>query len=710
MVYARAIVAGFDTDNLQDLICFADAFGSPRLREACLNFIELCNTKSNDRVWIDEVAAMQAYSHSHSHSHFSYMEDEIGQELRINFQNTNNKHNGSGDGHESHITPHMPSYQWGPMFQPPYQAYPFPWPPNKEVSRSRKKHVQDVDFDSSDSSSGSDSGRNKRSSSHKVIVKKINYITFAGDGRLEHESDDSSLNDDNVIEDKREDQKATQQWNIFENLLLKDADEEEEDKPSDRANTFEEEFVSNKFEDPNTLSSRNQPEFANKSSTNEKREEGDWFMRSLPDKVIQEESRDIFVDHIKSKDVVVNNPLAVQARSLIELPNSQIRTHDIIVDSESNVIPKRVETTSVNEPNDLFLVLERDTGGKQAVASWTPEMESGNSNYTKIVKVDSAKVNESKDKVFVRKGSTNETKSKALVGSRSKKSTETKTAMPKGISNKEDEKRKKTEELISQRQKRIAERSASSVKITKSDNQKAEFPSRNEIKSNKPVIKKSTIDRLSTARVVNTKVLPTPSKLGTKPTKVIPNRNSEPKPVTKVATNGNNRSHTLVSQSTVAADKKKVKMDNVKPQEKKISSKNLNGQKKIADVMNAKKLPKTSLIKKTDGTELSTPAKSNNTEAVIKVSHKPSSVHVKDIALPDSNGGSAIKAINSVTFRIDPNHGAKANNVVKVNHEVPVIPISVSPPGKQSPEKSNSKKKWISGFKKLLSFGGKKLN
>ena len=32
MVYARAIVAEFEIDNLEDLICFADAFGSPRLR------------------------------------------------------------------------------------------------------------------------------------------------------------------------------------------------------------------------------------------------------------------------------------------------------------------------------------------------------------------------------------------------------------------------------------------------------------------------------------------------------------------------------------------------------------------------------------------------------------------------------------------------------------------------------------------------------
>ncbi|GJS68277.1 COP1-interacting protein 7-like protein isoform X1 [Tanacetum coccineum] len=31
MVYTRALVTGFETDNLADLVCFADAFGSPRM-------------------------------------------------------------------------------------------------------------------------------------------------------------------------------------------------------------------------------------------------------------------------------------------------------------------------------------------------------------------------------------------------------------------------------------------------------------------------------------------------------------------------------------------------------------------------------------------------------------------------------------------------------------------------------------------------------
>lgn len=32
MAYARGLVAGFEIDNIDDLICFANAFGASRLR------------------------------------------------------------------------------------------------------------------------------------------------------------------------------------------------------------------------------------------------------------------------------------------------------------------------------------------------------------------------------------------------------------------------------------------------------------------------------------------------------------------------------------------------------------------------------------------------------------------------------------------------------------------------------------------------------
>ncbi|XP_065862136.1 COP1-interacting protein 7 [Euphorbia lathyris] len=60
MAYARALVTGFEMDSISDLISFADAFGASRLREACLNFMELCKKKNQDRLWMEEIAAMQA--------------------------------------------------------------------------------------------------------------------------------------------------------------------------------------------------------------------------------------------------------------------------------------------------------------------------------------------------------------------------------------------------------------------------------------------------------------------------------------------------------------------------------------------------------------------------------------------------------------------------------------------------------------------------
>ncbi|GAB2277885.1 COP1-interacting protein 7 [Dionaea muscipula] len=61
MVFARALAAGFEMDNLGDLLAFSDAFGASRLREACMTFMDLCKKKNEDRLWKDEVAAMQAF-------------------------------------------------------------------------------------------------------------------------------------------------------------------------------------------------------------------------------------------------------------------------------------------------------------------------------------------------------------------------------------------------------------------------------------------------------------------------------------------------------------------------------------------------------------------------------------------------------------------------------------------------------------------------
>ncbi|KAF5773516.1 hypothetical protein HanXRQr2_Chr13g0589451 [Helianthus annuus] len=42
MAYHRALVAGFETENMNDLIFFADHYGASHLREACIEFRDLC--------------------------------------------------------------------------------------------------------------------------------------------------------------------------------------------------------------------------------------------------------------------------------------------------------------------------------------------------------------------------------------------------------------------------------------------------------------------------------------------------------------------------------------------------------------------------------------------------------------------------------------------------------------------------------------------
>ncbi|KAL0363347.1 UNVERIFIED_CONTAM: COP1-interacting protein 7 [Sesamum calycinum] len=60
MAYARAVVAGYEMDIIDDLICFADTFGASRLRVACTDFKELYKKKHSDDIWMDELAAVKA--------------------------------------------------------------------------------------------------------------------------------------------------------------------------------------------------------------------------------------------------------------------------------------------------------------------------------------------------------------------------------------------------------------------------------------------------------------------------------------------------------------------------------------------------------------------------------------------------------------------------------------------------------------------------
>ncbi|MFQ6669845.1 hypothetical protein Gotur_034930 [Gossypium turneri] len=105
IAYARALVAGYEPDHIEDLLSFTDAFGASRLREACLNFMELCKRKNEDRLWMAEVATMQACSRPDlsylrtSGTALAGEENDPNQNLMMSLSST--KQNGSADASDA---------------------------------------------------------------------------------------------------------------------------------------------------------------------------------------------------------------------------------------------------------------------------------------------------------------------------------------------------------------------------------------------------------------------------------------------------------------------------------------------------------------------------------------------------------------------------------------------------------------------------------
>ncbi|GMJ05219.1 COP1-interacting protein 7 [Hibiscus trionum] len=362
MAYARALVAGYEPDSIDDLISFADTFGASRLREACINFMDLCKRKNEDRLWMAELAAMQA-----SRPDLSYLgtsgiilageENDPSQNLTINLPNL--KQAGSADASEvgsgdinpdgssasmdgkSQVQmpwpPHFPQYMQGfpgSGFQqmPPYQGYMYPgmpgaspyypgnmhWPPNvedssvargwepedhrsyKSASRSKKKSSKakgNESTESSDSSSESEPEKEvhkkkhgKKSSSRKVVIRNINYISSKRNGDNDSDSEENSDEDEFIDGDslkhqveeavgslgkqrkstsrhnkKRdgsmlrntqsyeadepgtkisEGEKRSDPWGAFQNLLLQDRDLDSSEVDKQPASSQEEYFAS----------------------------------------------------------------------------------------------------------------------------------------------------------------------------------------------------------------------------------------------------------------------------------------------------------------------------------------------------------------------------------------------------------------------------------------------------------------------------------
>lgn len=62
MAFARALAAGFNLENMDDLILFAECFGANRLRDACTKFMALCKKRQEAGLGLEDLELMAAES------------------------------------------------------------------------------------------------------------------------------------------------------------------------------------------------------------------------------------------------------------------------------------------------------------------------------------------------------------------------------------------------------------------------------------------------------------------------------------------------------------------------------------------------------------------------------------------------------------------------------------------------------------------------
>ncbi|GFZ04846.1 COP1-interacting protein 7 [Actinidia rufa] len=341
-------------------------------------------------------------------------------------------------------------------------------------------------------------------------------------------------------------------------------------KTKDR--TYEDLLYSQRAEELEKDSRVISSDYATDSSIIKSQIGGDWFPGNQSDKSATWDKgtrRNIFDgDYTTSgvgdrpqlennkKDVFVDDSFMVQARSMDKDPfDSQLKTDIYMVSDIAGATQQKISlpdnsqekvaTTGIFEPDDLCMVLGRNSDLETVIASWNPEMDYGNNNaltesIAKIPNEDladyvDAKLSSNNKGTNSKasgapggKASSKEARSKTSVGSlgtsrseimsRSKKpSSGSRTIDQKSKSEKEEENRKKKEELMIQRQKRIAERSAArgsnpatskrtsienkaAIVSVKNEKPKLQFPEQDKERLQKPILRNSTIDRLAAAK------------------------------------------------------------------------------------------------------------------------------------------------------------------------------------------------------------------
>ncbi|CAI9262996.1 unnamed protein product [Lactuca saligna] len=511
MAYARALVAGFETENMNDLILFADSFGASRLREACIEFIELCKKKHNDGLWMDELAAMAAYPPSElaytgtsgiliaTESNASTLMNDLNSEQNNPEDNTDQAPSTPANVTMQHPWPNqIPQYMYnfqgpqGPRYPYPYPGMPpyYPphmsWPTNddsghgrhhrsssKKKSKPRLSESSEEEEDDSngdgDSDSVSDSGtvskhekstkKNKKKSSKTVVIRNINYITSNrknSDGGSDNSDEDEV---DGVLEslvkhhsksskshEKKkkgadldtESGKRNENWDAFQNLLLKDDDVQDEHftikndmdmgsenyvKNQPKTGINNDSFVVPERSGVNESRKVNPQDFENgvrlkgrdssdgdmvisqrygestdgntgfrdlgsESSMIRNKREEDWFVVKNSEGTIVNSTfnddfgsmKNAFSSETTKKIVPIDDSFMVQPQTTAPY-ESQWRSTDVSMVEEvakPDATDGQAVKTGFYEPDELYLMVSRDSGVEPPVrSSWTPELDYG---------------------------------------------------------------------------------------------------------------------------------------------------------------------------------------------------------------------------------------------------------------------------------------------------------------------------------------------
>ncbi|XP_022935751.1 COP1-interacting protein 7-like isoform X1 [Cucurbita moschata] len=322
MAYARALVTGYELDHIDDLISFADAFGASRLREACINFMDLCKQKNEDKHWIDEIAAMQAFSQPA----FPYSETSgivlAGEdnETNVNAQaprSDSTASQGSLDNNQDGSLPksaqmpslngkaqmpmawpnHLPQYMHN--FHGPYQGYLLPGmqmpPPYYPGNMQWRSNADDSSLVSDREPNGrrsSKSHKNKKKLSHKEVPRTSEQegTTESSESSVDSESDEHS--DDEKIRKKRHGKKSSRtvvirNINYITSKKNGEKGSHSEDDSSDEGEFIDGDSIKQQVEDAvGTLERRHKP-----TSRRQKKQNGYGNADDLNDSAGQETNR-----------------------------------------------------------------------------------------------------------------------------------------------------------------------------------------------------------------------------------------------------------------------------------------------------------------------------------------------------------------------------------------------------------------------------------